>query len=227
MNLIKYRVRPDFNIDVGFTVTANQVLEAAEFTNSVLTGLPATLYRSVDYKTTSAIVGSLFCDALANCTDGILNPIEKGHPDIIPPTGAIATEEQLRNYPVGLEVKCTIGNVEQGANLRAGQERVERLTGVTWQAHHREVKELMGLVWDFVQVEDTFRFPGLTAVFYANSLNQEDWGEISGTTGRNTKVTGMRTSGKYKMGVGCVMLIDDPRYLTVYRRLFRGSLTVS
>lgn len=227
MNLIRYRLRSDFKIDVGFTVTANQVLEAAEFTNSILIGLPAGLYRSLDYKTTSAIVGSLFCDALASHTDGIVNPIEKGHPDIIPPTGAIATEEQLRNYPVGLEVKCTIGNIEQGANLRAGQERVGRLTGITWQAHHREVKELMGLVWDFVQTEDTFRFPGLTAVFYSYSLNREDWGEISGTTGRNTKVTGMRTSGKYKMGVGCVMLIDDPQYLKVYLRMFGGSLTVS
>lgn len=222
--MIKYRLRPDFNIHVGFSVTAKHVLEAAEFTNSTLTGLPPGLYRSLDYKTTSAIVGSLFCDALASRTDGIVNPIEKGHPDIIPPTAATATEQQLRNYPVGLEVKCTIGNVEQGANLRAGQDRVGRLTGITWQAHHREVKELMGLAWDFVQTQKTFRFPGLTAVFYADSLNPDDWGEISGTTGRNTKVTGMRASGKRKMGVGCVTLIDDAHYLAVYPRLLGVSL---
>ncbi len=71
----------------------------------------------------------------------------------------------------------------------------------------------MGLVWDFVQVKDKFHCPGLTAVFYASDLRREDWGEISGTTGRNTKVTGMRTSGKQKMGAGWVMLIDDAMYL--------------
>lgn len=223
--MVKYRVRTAFRIDVGFLVSAKHVVEATELTNSILVDLPAGLYRSLDYKTISAIVGSVFCDALASRTEGIVNPIEKGHPDIIPPAGAKATEEQLRNYPKGLEVKCTVGNIEQGANLRAGEERVNRLTGITWQAHHREVKELMGLVWDFVQENETFHFPGVTAVFYADHLNRDDWGEISGTTGRNTKVTGMRTSGKQKMGSGWVMLIDDPRYLDNYPRVLGVALT--
>lgn len=222
--MIKYRAQKRFKIDVGFAVTATTVAEAAELTNSILMDLPAGLYRSLDYKTVSAVVGSVFCDALASRTKGIVNPIEKGHPDIIPPDGAKATEEQLRNYPRGLEVKCTVGNIEQGANLRAGEQRVDRLTGITWQAHHREVKELMGLVWDFVQVKDKFKFPGLTAVFYATNLRREDWGEISGTTGRNTKVTGMRTSGKQKMGAGWVMLIDEKKYLETYPRVLGFAL---
>lgn len=225
MSVVRYRLRTSFNIDVGFLVSAKQVLEAAELTNSILMDLPAGLYRSLDYKTTSAIVGSVFCDALASRTQGIVNPIEKGHPDIIPKAGEKTTEEQLRNYPKGLEVKCTVGNIEQGANLRAGEGRVGRLTGITWQAHHREVKELMGLVWDFVQAEERFCFPGLTAAFYANDLNREDWGEISGITGRNTKVTGMRASGKRKMGNGWVMLMDDPQYLAVYPRVLGMNLT--
>ena len=222
--MIKYRLRTAFMIDAGFLIAARQIGECAELTNSILTDLPAGLYRSLDYKTISAIIGSVFCDALASRTEGIVNPIEKGHPDIIPPTGAKATEEQLRNYPEGLEVKCTVGNIEQGANLRAGEERVGSLTGITWQAHHREVKELMGLVWDFVQAEETFRFPGITAAFYADDLNRDDWGQISGTTGRNTKVTGMRTSGKQKMGLGWLMLIDDSRYLATYSRVLRFTL---
>lgn len=204
-------------------VTATDVVEAANLTNSILMDLPSGLYRSLDYKTISAIVGSVFCDSLASRTKGIVNPIEKGHPDIIPPAGAKATEEQLRNYPEGLEVKCTVGNIEKGANLRAGVQRIDKLTGITWQAHHREVKELMGLVWDFVQVKDKFHFPGLTAAFYANNLRREDWGEISGTTGRNTKVTGMRSSGKQKMGSGWIMFIDDPKYLAKYPRMLGVS----
>lgn len=225
MNLARYRLRTGFRINVGFAVSVTQVLEAVDLTNSILTNLPAGLYPSLDYKTTSAIVGSVFCDALAGRTTGIINPIEKGHPDIIPPTGASASEEQLRNYPEGLEVKCTVGNIEQGANLRAGERRVGRLTGITWQAHHREVKELMGLVWDFVQAKANFQFPGLTAVFYTDNLHRDDWGEISGTTGRNTKVTGMRTSGKRKMASGWVMLIDDPDYLAAYSRVLGLNLT--
>lgn len=222
--MIKYRVQKRFKIDVGFVVTATSVAEVAELTNSILKDLPAGLYRSLDYKTISAVVGSVFCDALATRTKGIVNPIEKGHPDIIPLAGANATEEQLRNYPQGLEVKCTVGNIEQGANLRAGEQRVDKLTGITWQAHHREVRELMGLVWDFVQVKEKFKFPSVTGVFYAANLRRRDWGEISGTTGRNTKVTGMRTSGKQKMGAGWVMLIDETTYLETYPRVLGFAL---
>lgn len=225
--MVKYRLRAGFSVDVGFPISGAQVLEAVSFTNLTLAKLPATLYRSLDFKTTSAIVGSVFCDALASRTDGIANPIEKGHPDIIPLAGASASEEQLRNYPQGLEVKCTVGNVERGANLRAGIKRIGKLTGITWQAHHREVAELMGLVWDFVQTDVDFEFPAVTAVCYTDDLSRDDWGEISGTTGRNTKVTGMRASGKRKMAAGWVMMIEDPEYLEVYMRVLGIDLTDS
>lgn len=118
--MIKYRVQTGFKINVGFVVTAKNVREAADFTNSILADLPVGLYRSLDYKTVSAVVGSVFCDALASRTKGIVNPIEKGHPDIIPRAAVKATEEQLRNYQQGLEVKCTVGNIEQGQILELG-----------------------------------------------------------------------------------------------------------
>ena len=35
--------------------------------------------------------------------------------------------------------------------------------------------------------------------FYSDQLLPSDWGEISGITGRNTKVTAMVKSGKEKM----------------------------
>jgi hypothetical protein len=181
--------------------------------------LPSTLYRSIDYKTTSAMIGAIFCDTLAGFVDGIVNPIEKGHPDILPPEARGCSEEQLRNYPVGLEVKCTIGNVVKGADLQAGETRVDSLTGITWQAHHKEVKALLGLVWDFVDNAQAFNYPALTAAFYANDLKADDWGEISGTTGRNTKVTGMRTAGKQKMGRGWVAVLRREEYVSKYARL--------
>jgi hypothetical protein len=215
---MKYRVRSDFSINVGFEVNHKHVKGAATLTNEVLANLPASLYRSLDFKTVSSVIGSIFCDTLAKKTKAIVNPIEKGHPDLVPANAAGATEATLRNYPDGLEIKCTVGNIEQGANLRAGQRRIGRLTGITWQAHHREVAALMGLSWDFANPRESFIFPAITGVFYADDLDQDDWGAVSGTTGRNTKVSGMRVSGKDKMAAGWILLLDDTEYIAGFAR---------
>lgn len=95
---MKYKCLKNFSIKVGFTVNAGHVTESVELTNNILGDLPATLYKSLDFKTISSMVGSIFCDTLASKTDGIVNPIEKGHPDIVPPEALDATEAQLRNY---------------------------------------------------------------------------------------------------------------------------------
>jgi hypothetical protein len=216
-----YITNPIFEINCGFDVNISHILTAIEQTNNILQSLPSTIYKTIDYKTTSSIVGSVFCESLAIIVGAIVNPIEKGHPDIIPIEGKNSSEELLRNYPVGLEIKCTVGNITKGADLRAGQTRIKSLTGITWQAHHREVKELLGLVWDFVRSEHEFNYPKVTAVFYANNLIINDWGEISGTQGKNTKVSGMRASGKLKMGHGWIAVIDDEEYVATYQKLLR------
>ncbi len=218
---MKYKKNTTFAINVGFSVTTKEIQNAIDQTNKLLRDLPSTLYKSIDYKTTSAMIGAIFCDTLASLVGGIVNPIEKGHPDIIPPSGANATEEELRAYPEGLEIKCTVGNIKKGANLRAGQTRITELEGVTWQAHHREVRELLGLVWDFIDEGHQFNFPTITGAFYTDQLIENDWGKISGTTGRNTKVSGMTSSGKKKMGQGWVSLIDNPDYLKKFKNLLK------
>lgn len=216
---MNYKNNNTFSINPGFVVNAIHIDQAIKQTNNLLSDLPSTLFKSIDYKTTSAMIGAIFCDTLAIFTGGIVNPIEKGHPDIIPLAGANATEEELRHYPEGLEIKCTVGNIETGANLRAGQTRISKLTGITWQAHHQEVEELLGLVWDFVDDGHAFNYPAITGAFYSDQLKATDWGQISGTTGRNTKVTGMTSSGKRKMGTGWVSLIDDATYINRYKSL--------
>jgi len=186
-------------------------------TNNILADLPVSLFRSIDFKTTSSVIGSIFCETLAVTVGAIVNPIEKGHPDIVPRNAANAAEAQLRNYPEGLEVKSTIGNIETGANLRAGERRIDRLTGLTWQAHHQEVENLLGICWDFTNETGSFLYPAITGIFYAQDLEKSDWGSVSGTTGRNTKVSGMRSSGKQKMGSGWVIIADSPEYRTAFR----------
>ncbi len=216
---MEYKVNKRFKIDVGFSVRAAYVLAAATETNQILGDLPASLYKCIDFKTVSAVVGAVFCDTLAVGCKCIVNPIEKGHPDLVPLEAKNATEASLRNYPRGLEVKSTVGNVKQGANLRAGQKRISSLTGITWQAHHREVCELMGITWDFAEERASFCFPCITGIFYSSELETNDWGAISGTTGRNTKVTGMKASGKSKMGKGWIILADDAQYLARFSSL--------
>lgn len=219
-----YITNNNFKTNCGFEVNHTNILHAVMQTGAILGDLPSTLYKSIDYKTTSAMIGAIFCDTLTGFVDGIVNPIEKGHPDIIPIEAKGSSEEQLRNYPQGLEIKCTVGNIVQGANLRAGQTRIASLTGITWQAHHREVKSLLGLVWDFVNDEKAFNFPTITAAFYNNSLVLDDWGEISGTEGRNTKVSGMLSSGKSKMGKGWIVILNKKEYLATYTKVLQFQL---
>lgn len=167
------------------------------------------------------MVGAIYCDQLSKLVGAMINPIEKGHPDIIPTSGRDASEKHLRNYPHGLEVKNTIGNVKSTSRIHPGSPRIDFLSGITWQAHHREVESLMGIVWDFAgeQQSSGERYPLITGVFYSDALTTSDWGTISGITGRNTKVTGMTSSGKMKMGQGWVLLLDDTKYLIRYQDL--------
>jgi len=218
--MVNYEVNQNFSVNLGFEVSYKEVLAAVGSLNAFLSSLPSSLYGSIDFKTTGAMIGAIFCSKLVEqIPNAAINPIEKGHPDIIPRSAVNSTEEVLRNYPVGLEIKGTIGNLKTGANLRAGQMRIQDLTGITWQAHHREVNHLMGIVWDFVNQIDNFYFPAITGIFFSNELSSDDWGEISGTTGRNTKVTGMRSSGKQKMGQGTVLIYDNADYIEKYSRL--------
>lgn len=202
-----YIINNDFSYTSIFSLNADQVLQAVLETNKILLHNPENLYRTLDLKTTSAIVGAIYCASLAENIEGaIVNPIEKGHPDIVPSVAVNASEAELRNYPDGLEIKTTVGNVRTGSSLKAGENRLNFLTGITWQAHHQEVSELMALIWDFNVETKTFLFSMVTAVFFSSALSHDDWGAISGTTGRNTKVCGMTASGRQKMKSGWVVI---------------------
>lgn len=219
--MANYIIRDGFTIESGFTIDAGGILNSIQSTSDVIRSLPPSLFRSIDFKTSSGMLGAVFGERLAEAAGAIVNPIEKGHPDVIPIEGQAASEEELRNYPSGIEIKTTIGNVTTGSELHAGDRRIDFLTGITWQAHHREVEALLGLVWDFADelTGQKVLLPLITGAFYANELHREDWGVISGTTGRNTKVTGMRVSGKRKMGSGWIAILEDERYIDRYKQL--------
>lgn len=217
-----YLINPSVNFNCGFPLTIENVVSAIHTTNAVLEQLPASLFRSIDYKTTSAMIGCILCENIAQTTNGaaIVNPIEKGHPDIIPASAEGSTEEQLRNYPSGLEIKCTIGGVPKNANIEKASPRIDYVSNVTWQAHHQEVSELFGITFDYI-ITPSGHKPIITATFYSDNLTVDDWGAVSGTNGRNTKVCGMKASGKQKMGKGWFSVLNDsPKYLLKYSQLF-------
>lgn len=212
-----YAYDPDVTIECEFAVEAIHVIAAFGQTNRALQSLPLRLFTTIDLKTQSSIVGAMFAAELAALVGAITNPIEKGHPDIVPASASSASELELRNYPVGLEIKSTLGGVVKDSQLGGGQARIDALKSITWQAHHREVRALMGLIWDFVGgTKSHLTHPCITGAFYTDRLRIDDWGEIAGTTGRNTKVTGMTASGRKKMGTGAIAVIDDAGYQQCY-----------
>lgn len=218
--MINYKVNSQFKKNLGFEVSHNEILLAVSSVNTFLCTLPPNLYSNIDFKTTGAMIGAIFCAKIVEFVPNtVVNPIEKGHPDIIPVSGLGSSEAVLRNYPKGMEIKGTVGNLKKGSNLRAGVTRINDLTGITWQAHHREVNYLLGIIWDFVNDIEGFNYPVITGVFFSDELNSDDWGEISGTTGRNTKVTGMLNSGKEKMGQGVIILYDSEPHIKKYTKL--------
>ena len=208
-----------FEKHVGFTITTDNIVQAVDELNEFLTKLPVLLFKNIDFKTTGSLMGAVLCHQLAEkIGTAIVNPIEKGYPDLIPASAADSPEELLRNYPSGLEIKGTVGNLKQGIRLHGGQTRIHQLSGITWQAHHREGKLLLGFIWDFIHEHDHFLYPAITAVYFSDKLEESDWGSISGTTGRNTKVTGLRKSGLQKMGEGLILVLDEEIYKSKYAK---------
>ena len=100
--------------DCGFDLSTLQVVESVVATNNELARLPLSLWRAIDLKSVGSIVGAYLGQAIALVSGAIVNPIEKGHPDVLPPSAKGASEATLRNYPEGLEIKGTCGNVTTG-----------------------------------------------------------------------------------------------------------------
>ena len=80
---IVYRVRKKASISCGFNVSSSAILASSSSTAKQLQMLPFSLYQSIDLKTLSSIAGAIFVGCLASNVGAIVNPIEKGHPDII------------------------------------------------------------------------------------------------------------------------------------------------
>lgn len=223
------------------------VLAAVNFAHALIDDL----YRAdlnvaavLGLRNLSAFVGELFATGLAKASDGLLvrNPHQDGHPDLLLMDAvgrrrwqglSDRLDEKEPFSPFvggGVEVKATCGGVPTPAVCKRrgikrpeiGDARVGCLTGYDWKAHHRETNNLVGVLWDFVADR-----PRVAAVFYANDLTAEDWGEIVQPReggGRTTSVSIMSLSGIRKMYGGWICVLAAGGYREFLNARNRGDL---
>lgn len=168
------------------------VARAVEDANSLVKSLPAALYESFDNTWVSTTVGHIFQNTLATRLNMIKNPTEKSYPDLL-----WKLEDDRKR---GIEVKTTIGLVGS-PSLPARTTRLDRISGITIQAHHQKNTNVLMSIVDF----DDRGIPEITAVLFADDLHTDDWTgdrDVSGT--RNTNVNALTKSGLVKLSHGFI-----------------------
>lgn len=70
-SLVSYLKNNTFNVNTGFSCNANHIEKAVNSTNKSIAALPFSLFRDIDYKTVSTIIGRLFSANLAEETGSL------------------------------------------------------------------------------------------------------------------------------------------------------------
>jgi hypothetical protein len=212
----------DVTFDCGFEIDSAKLVLAIKECNEGLASFPTHIWSSIALKFSGAVIGEFFAASIANTCGAFRNTVEQGYPDVLPKDAENATEVELRHYPTGLELKGTCGNIPTGKLVKAGLPRVDSLSSINWKAHHREVENLLAFVWDFYPLKNNIYTPCITAAFYCANLCEEDWGAISGLSGRSTKLSNMAKGGRDKMASGLVCILDDDSIKTKYQKIFKN-----
>ena len=212
----------DVTFDCGFEIDSAKLVLAIQECNEGLASFPPHIWSSIALKFSGAVIGEFFAASIANACEAFRNTVEQGYPDVLPKDAENATEVELRHYPTGLELKGTCGNIPTGKLVKAGLSRVNSLSSINWKAHHREVENLLAFVWDFYPLKDGINTPCITAAFYCANLCEEDWGAISGLSGRSTKLSNMAKDGRDKMASGLVCILDDDSIKNKYLKIFKN-----
>ena len=216
-----------------------------EIISLIMNDIPVDIFSILGMRNLSAFVGELFSKSLSKASKGkfISNPHQDGYPDLLLMDdigkeiyAEISKQAGLRDKAPfspflngGIEVKATCGVVptptqcqKKGFNKPdIGDTRINLLTGYDWKAHHRETNNLVGLLWDFINKK-----PCITAIFFGNNLNSEDWGKIVQPIeggGRTTSVSIMTRCGVNKMYRNWIMVRNDHSYIHFINKYNRGQ----
>jgi len=229
-------------------VTANAAIELIHDL-SLMYGIE--LFEILGMRNLSSFVGEVFCKEIREMySDKLIgNPNQDGYPDLcaLTPEGKRYIKEKLRNtddslktdkslwspYPFGgVEVKATCGNTPASSIMpkpKLGEPRLPILVSAEWKAHHQLTKQLLGILWDFID-----GLPTVLAAFYRNDLDtkegskNKDWGAIIHPReggGRTTSVSIMKKGrskdeGVKKMGAGYLVLPKNKELLEPICRVF-------
>lgn len=214
--------------------------------DKIIKDIPVDIFSILGMRNLSAFIGELFAKSLAKESKNrfIKNPHQDGYPDLLlMDTGGIKLYEEIRargglreKSPFspfqngGIEIKATCGSVPtptQCAKLGIekpdmGETRIDVMRGYDWKAHHRETNNLVGILWDFLD-----GVPHVVAVFFGNTLTENDWGKIvqpKDGGGRTTSVSIMPRSGVNKMYQNWIAVKKDHRYVKFINEYNRGNL---
>ena len=198
------------------------------------------IFEALGMRNLSGLVGEYFAKSVLRFSGGRLraNLHQDGYPDLLltdtPEKAAyydtLYTVINGKKYPKdkalfspflygGVEVKATCGSTPSAKvtpKPLIGEQRIQKVTGFDWKAHHRETNNLLSIFWDFLD-----GVPTIAGCFYRNDLQVDDWGEIvqpHAGGGRTTSVSIMRSSGVEKMCRGWLAVIDDPAYIDAFSK---------
>ena len=197
-----------------------QILQAINFCNQALQKLDQetkqfdiNIFEILGMRNLSGMVGEYFAKSVQRFSEGHLhsNLHQDGYPDLL----LTNTRESL-NYYASLYLEQNGKKYPSEKYLFSPFKRIEKIISLDWKAHHRETNNLLAIVWDFIN-----EVPTITACFYRNDLNMDDWGKIVQPRkdgGRTTSVSIMTAGGVRKMCEGWLAVIDMDAYIEAFSR---------
>ncbi len=213
----------------------------------IMDDIPVDIFSILGMRNLSAFVGELFARSIAKGANGLFisNPHQDGYPDLLLMDDygqqlwqELNISDQLRyKQPFspfangGLEIKATCGSVPTPKECKRkwgiskpdmGDTRISFLKSYDWKAHHQEINNLIGIIWDF----NNNHIPEIVAVFFGNNLIQDDWRmqDRKKDGGRTTSLSVMTRAGVKKMYQNWILVKNDPRYIDFLNRYNRGNL---
>ena len=223
--------------------SAVTLMTAIEKTNAYLVKLPSefkldgkAFYTILNQRNLSGFVGEILKHAIVAldprfCT----NPHPDGRPDLLNLSLAHVRAhflaecfEPITKAPLraklapfehgGVEIKCTIGKLNNASEKPIGVSRANEVTGLTYWAHHAHECDLLGIYYDFcAECEGS---PQIKAAFFT-SVSQADWHKVSvgNPDKKKTSNTSLRASGIEKLYASLILYDDRKPYTRMLDRL--------
>jgi len=228
---------------IGLPISVDTLAQAVDKTNEYLVILPNAFktgglefYRILNQRNLSGFVGEIFKHAVCSVESTFQpNPHPDGRPDLLDLSNKKAklyfeaqcfeseTKAPIRKRLApfkfgGIEIKCTIGSIENASSMPIGTPRVDQVRGINYWAHHVHDCDLLGIYYDFCSKKEGL--PQIKGVFFAK-IRDADWHRVStgDPTKKKTSNTSLNARGVAKLYGGLVLYDDSAPYKGMLERL--------